>query len=510
MMSSDVLSPDPKKFGCEEALATCRTLMEAVPDVLLLVGRDGTVEYLNRTPDFAAAAALGTRVEDHAPNELHESLEGIFNGADPGAWVMPAHLADGSTRWYATHTAAVVREGRVVGATVHAQDVSEAIRAANALRESEAQYRTLVDHAPEAIVVLDVDAGHFVDVNRKACSLFGLSREDLLRADLVSLSPTVQPGGQASRLLASERIEKALAGEAQTFDWMHRTPAGADLHCEVHLVRFPASGRRQVRGSVTDVTGQRRLEEHLRRWQRVETVGQFASGIAHEFNNLLMALAPSADRLIEELADQPALRLEAGWIKSAAERGTALTNRLLGFARREQPTGARTELDAVARDAAALLGRLILDRVQLIMELDAGGAVVGCDRYELEQVFMNLVLNARDAMPQGGTVTVKTSRIEERVPGAGPVSHGLGPLVRLRVQDTGMGMDETTRTRVFDPFFTTKPEGCGTGLGLSIAHDIVRRAGGWMKVSSQVGTGTTFDVFLPEVLPGFPEPPQDS
>ena len=501
--TQDIFSPAPGQLRCEEALVACRTLVEAVPDLLLLVGLDGTVEYLNRAPGFTRDAVLGTSVVDYAPVELQEelrrSLGEIFDGAAPRVRELPAHLPDGTTRWFATHTAPVVREGRVVGATILARDVSDAKRAERALRESEARYRTLVENAPEAIVVLDVDAGHFVDANQNAITLFGLSREALLHSDPVTLSPPTQPDGQPSGSLARERIEAALGGEAPAFDWMHRTATGADVHCEVRLVRLPASDRRLVRGSLTDVTRQRQFDEHLRRWQRVEAVGQFASGIAHEFNNLLLVIGPSVDRLIEELAEAPALRLEAGWIKSAVERGTVLTNRLLAFSRREQSTHAEADLDTVMRDSTGLLGRLLSNGVRLVARLDAAGAVVACDRYELEQVLMNLVLNARDAMPAGGVVTVETSRIRNRFPREALNKPTPGSVVRLRVADTGVGMDDATRDRVFDAFFTTKPEGRGTGLGLSIASEIVRRAGGWLEVSSQVGVGSTFDVYLPEV-----------
>lgn len=503
MGTQDIFSPRPGQVSCEQALADCRTLVEAVPDLLLLVGLDGTVEYLNRAPGFARSAVLGTPVVDYAPAEIQEelrrSLGEIFAGAEPRVRELPARLPDGTTRWFATHTAPVVREGCVVGATIVARDVSEAKRAESALRESEARYRTLVENAPEAIVVLDVDAGHFVDANQNASNLFGLSREALLDSDPVTLSPPTQPDGQPSGIQARERIEAALGGEAPTFEWMHRTPAGTDVLCEVRLVRLPASDRRLVRGSLTDVTRQRQFDENLQRWQRIEAVGQFASGIAHEFNNLLMVMAPSVDRLIEELADAPPLRLEAGWIKSAVERGTVLTNRLLAFSRREQSNHGKADLDGVLGDTTGLLARLLSNGVRLVAQLDAAGAVVACDRYELEQVLMNLVLNARDAMPSGGVVTVETSRIRNRFPREALSGRAAGPVVRLRVSDTGVGMDEATRDRVFDAFFTTKPEGRGTGLGLSIASEIVRRAGGWLEVSSQLGVGSTFDVYMPEV-----------
>lgn len=350
--------------------------------------------------------------------------------------------------------------------------------AATALQECEERFRVLVDYAPEAVLILDVDAGHFVDANPKANELFGLTREALLRSDPVSLSPPLQPSGQSSRAVASQRLAEALEGKTPTFDWMHRTDGGVEVACEVRLVRLPAADRRLVRGSVSDVTRLRQLEERLRQWQRVEAVGQFASGFAHEFNNVLTVMAPSVDRLVEDLAGNPPLLLEVGWIRSAVDRGSALTQRLLEFSRPHAPTYTESNLDEVIRDSTGLLARLLSNGVLLITHLDADGAVVACDRYEVEQVLINLVLNARDAMPNGGSVTMQTSRIPDRTSLEAPIGEPTGPLVRLRVEDTGVGMDEATRRRVFDAFFTTKQEGRGTGLGLSITNEIVQRAGG--------------------------------
>jgi PAS domain S-box-containing protein len=351
----------------------------------------------------------------------------------------------------------------------------------SALCECEARYQTIVEHAPEAIVVLDADAGRFVAANRNAALLFDMPRAALLDSDPVALSPPTQPGGAASRELARDRIEEALAGGAPTFEWMHRTPAGADLRCEVHLVRLPAAGRRLVRGSVTDVTRQRRLEEQLRQWQKLEALGQLAGGVAHDLNSILLAISASADTLAEDLPE--GARLEAEWIRSAVVRGTGLTQRLLAFLRREEPRPVRLDLNAVVGDAAELLSRLLPSRVELLTRLEPGSFVRG-DRHELEQVLINLVLNARDAMPQGGRITASTRQLPARV-------------IRLRVEDTGMGMDDATRERMFEAFFTTKPEGKGSGLGLSIVQGIVRRAGGWLEVSSQPGRGTSVDLFLP-------------
>ncbi len=353
---------------------------------------------------------------------------------------------------------------------------------AQALLECEARYRTLLDYAPEAIVVLDADEGRFVEANRQAARLFDMPVDALLTSNPIALSPRTQPGGVDSSVLARQRIEEALAGGSPSFEWTHQTARGAELPCEVRLVRLPASGRRLVRGSVIDRSRERRLEEQLRQWQKLELLGRLAGGITHDMNSVLMAISASAEALTADLPE-PA-RLEVEWIRSAVQRGTALTQRLLGFMRGQASEIERLDLNAAIRDTAALVSRLLPARVELQTRLDAG-CFVRADRHELEQVLLNLVLNARDAMPNGGQVLLTSRRMPARV-------------VRLRVQDTGVGMDDTTRAHLFETFFTTKPEGQGSGLGLCIVQEIVRRAGGWLEVTSQPGHGTSVDIFLPD------------
>jgi len=353
---------------------------------------------------------------------------------------------------------------------------------AQALQECEARYRTLLDYAPEAIVVLDADAGRFVEANRQAARLFDMPVDALLTSNPAALSPSTQPGGADSGVLARQRIEEALAGGTPNFEWIHRSRTGTELPCEVRLVRLPASGRRLVRGSVIDLTRERRLAQQLRQWQKLELLGRLAGGITHDMNSVLMAISASADALSSDLPE-PA-RLEAEWIRSAVQRGTALTQRLLAFIRGQQPKIVRLDLNGVIKDTASLLNRLLPIRIELHTRLDAG-CFVRADRHELEQVLLNLVLNSRDAMPHGGQVQVSSRRMP-------------APVVRLRVQDSGIGMDDSTREHLFETFFTTKPEGQGSGLGLSIVQEIVRRAGGWLEVTSQPGQGTSVDVFLPD------------
>ncbi|HSE51153.1 MAG TPA: PAS domain S-box protein [Gemmatimonadales bacterium] len=489
--------------GPTESPELWRALVEAVPDPLLLVREDGTIQYLNRSARRGAGGPVqGSRVFDYVPAALHaelrQSLAEIFSGGDTRIREIQVTHLDGSVRWYATHTGPVLRDGAPVAATIVARDVTGRKQAEAALRESEERNRTLVEHAPEAIVVFDVDAFRFLDVNSNACALFGLSREKLLASNPIALSPPTQASGEPSELAALRRVAEALGGGTPVFDWTHLTPEGVEILCEVRLVRLPSERRRLVRASVTDVTRQRRLEEHLWQLQRLEAVGHLAGGIAHDFNNLLTVILGSVQVLREELPPGDPLLLETEWIERAAARGSALTRQLLDFARQKGTRVARVDLNRIAEDSLVLLERLMGSRVRLVKRLDPTGAPVTADGSQLEQVLMNLVLNARDAMPQGGTITVSTSRISHlQWPAASPL-HGLERVVRLRVEDTGAGMDAATQQQIFQPFFTTKAPGSGTGLGLAIVEAVVKRSGGCVEVISRPKGGSTFDVYFPE------------
>jgi two-component system cell cycle sensor histidine kinase/response regulator CckA len=241
-------------------------------------------------------------------------------------------------------------------------------------------------------------------------------------------------------------------------------------------------------GTVLDITERKRLEDELRHAQKMEAVGRLAGGIAHDFNNLLAIIQGSAE-LVQRRVEAP----EIEDILQAADRAAALTRRLLTFSRRAVVRAKVLDVNDVVMDAARLVRRVIGEDIRIRLELSGELGQVFADPAQLEQVVMNLVLNARDAMPEGGVLTIRTSNIAPDPTG------DAGELVLLAVSDTGVGMDESTRARVFEPFFTTKPVGQGTGLGLSTVFGIVTQSGGKVQVESQPHQGSTFSVFLPRV-----------
>ena len=475
--------------GAAFGLDLWRSLAEAIPDMLLLVDRKGEILYINRAPaGVEHSQVLGKSALDFVPlgarTEVADSLREIFATGSTRWRQQRVIHPDGSERWYATHTGAVMVEGVVSAAVVVARDITESKKGQFALAESEERYRTLVEYAPEAIVVFDVDACSFVEANQNACTLFGLSRDELLNTNPIALSPAAQMDGRRSDVAAWEHLNAALAGEVPRFEWLHRTASGCDVHCEVRLVKMPSLDTRLVRGSITDVTQQRRLEQQMRQWQKMDALGQLAGGIAHDFNNVLTMVLASADMLEAELTNEDH-RADARAIVLAARKGAALTSHLLSFARRQTTVVDHVlDLNDVVREISTIIKRVLGPNITLLLQLDPAGAPARIDRSEAEQVVMNLLINARDAIVGSGTIQVTTSR------GQGGSHFSL-----LRIRDTGVGIEPDVQRRMFEPFFTTKAEQ-GSGLGLSTVYGIVHQVGGTLEVDTTVGLGTTFDVLL--------------
>jgi two-component system cell cycle sensor histidine kinase/response regulator CckA len=250
-------------------------------------------------------------------------------------------------------------------------------------------------------------------------------------------------------------------------------------------------------GAMSDITERRRLADQLRLSQKMEAVGQLAGGIAHDFNNVLTSVMGFAGMLRAELKDRPAALEYAVEIESSAARAADLIGQLLSFSRRQVLKAHVLDLNAVVKESTRMLQRLIGANIEVREDLMPDLPTVRVDRAQLDQLLMNLVVNARDAMPGGGLVTVATSVFEVHRNTRDARAMLRGRYVRLSVSDTGMGMDETTRARIFEPFFTTKERGRGTGLGLATVYGIVKQHGGYIWATSSLGAGSTFDVYLP-------------
>ncbi len=273
------------------------------------------------------------------------------------------------------------------------------------------------------------------------------------------------------------------------------------IHDRMVIHRTDTGEVDSLSGITEDITDARELEDQLRQAQKMEAVGRLAGGVAHDFNNVMTVILGYSAVLLQELSQNSSARYFVQEIQRAGERCAALTGQLLAFSRKQMLHPVSLDLHRVIRDLMALLKSLIGEHVTIVLQLDPSPRWVKADAVQLEQVLLNLAVNARDAMPHGGTLTIDTSQVlPHEVWGPGHDSRTTRTYVRLRVHDTGTGIDPATKTKIFEPFFTTKPPGRGTGLGLSTVYGIVHQSGGTISVESAVGQGTTMTVFLPEVV----------
>ena len=376
------------------------------------------------------------------------------------------------------------------------------------LHESERKYRLLFETNPEPMFVYDFETLRILAVNEAAITRYGYSEAEFLALTIRDIRP-VEDQGRLEQELARRPDEGAVRTGVR-----HRAKDGRLF--EVDLIARPLefAGRRARLVLARDVTAQRHLENQLRQSQKMEAVGQLAGGIAHDFNNLLTAILGSTQLLLQVTPPGDVRREDVDEIRNAGLRAAELTRQLLAFSRRQVLAPKVLELNAVVANMDKMLRRLIGDDVELATALHAEAGAVNADPGQLEQVLLNLVVNARDAMPGGGRVLIETTRLllrDELV----ERRHRLAPgdYVCLAVTDSGLGMDEATQAHLFEPFFTTKEVGKGTGLGLATVYGIVKQSGGYIWVYSEPGRGTTVKVYLPRVrgaaepaLPA-PEPP---
>ncbi len=387
------------------------------------------------------------------------------------------------------------------------RDVTSQKRANEALREREAQLRTLVENAPEAMIVFDCDAEGFVDMNEKASRLFGYGHDEMLRLGPVDLSPEFQPDGQASEVAARARLERALAGETPAFEWVHLGPDGEEIPTEVRLVRLPAAGRRLVRGSITDISHRKRaeqerinLEQQLRQAQKMETVGQLAGGIAHDFNNLLLAILGYSELAMEGMERHDPRLEHLHETQKAAKRAANLTRKMLAFSRRQVIQPEYLDLNRSIPELESMLRRLIPESIEMAFTPGDDLPTVHTDPGQFEHVIVNLCINARDAMANSGKIEIKTGRVRldadfcKTHPSAEPGDHAL-----IEVRDTGCGISPEVMEHIFEPFFTTKPSSEGTGLGLAMVYGIVNQHRGVIEARSELGKGSSFRIYLPAV-----------
>ncbi|OLC04426.1 MAG: hypothetical protein AUH46_04245 [Gemmatimonadetes bacterium 13_1_40CM_70_15] len=381
----------------------------------------------------------------------------------------------------------------------------ERARADEQLRRSETRYRLLFESNPEAMFVYDPGTLRFLAVNEAAVARYGWTREEFLRMTL----PDIRPPSEIPRLEAALAAQDR--GAATVSDTKHRKKDGSLIDVEVLSDWIEFEGRRARLVLAKDVTERLRLEEQLRQSQKMEAIGQLAGGIAHDFNNLLTAILGFCGLLERQVGANAQMRGDVAEIRHAAGRAAELTRKLLAFGRRQMLAPRVLDLNGLVADLDKMLRRVIGEHIELVTQLDPELAPVKADLGQLEQVILNLVVNARDAMPQGGRVTIQTANTDLDLAYAdthAPVVPGR--YVLLAVSDTGTGMHPEAKAHLFEPFFTTKEVGKGTGLGLATVYGIVKQSGGYIWVYSESGSGTSVKIYLPrsdQPVQPVPRPP---
>src|SRR6185312_8284978 len=388
---------------------------------------------------------------------------------------------NGNYVWVDTRGRAVVADDGTVGEFVTvSRDVSDRKASEDVLRRQALLFENLYD----GVILMD-EGGFIVDWNPAAERIFGYTRDEM-----IGRSPGMLQHPEERPYLESEIFERVILDGRWQGEFRFQRKGGDGGTVEVVVVRLHDSAGR--------FAGMLGVNRDITRRQKMEAVGRLAGGIAHDFNNLLTAITSNAEFALAGLARGTPQHAEVEEIRRAAERAAALTRQLLAFSRRQVLQPKVRELNTVISDAERMFRRLIGEHIELVTTLDPTIAMVTADPGQLEQVLLNLVVNARDAMPNGGTLSIDTALVivDDALARRFPGLH-VGPFVRLRVRDTGIGMAEDMRQRIFEPFFTSKETGKGTGLGLSTAYGIVRQSHGHIYVDSVAGFGTVFTLYLP-------------
>jgi PAS domain S-box-containing protein len=489
--------------------ANLRAIFNSSPAAVVLISPAGVVHALNRPAREWSARLLGAPLEvgDLLAAALPETARSVWRElltrALAGETLTGEHHVrdrDGIDRWFeAAHAPVVDDAGQVIGVCLSVASIDARKQAELALRESEARYRDLFDNASDLVFTAAPD-GRLLYVNQAWRDTLGYADSEI---GTLGVSELQHPESPTDYLKVHERV---LSGErVERVEVMVRTKAGAAILLEGNTSCLFQDGRPvAVRGIYRDITERRRVEDQLRRAERLQAAGRLAGGVAHEVNNMMTGVIGFSEFLLRSLSPADHRRREVEEIQKAANRAANVTRQLLAFTRQQFLRPEILDLNLVIAELAGMMRRSLGEDTQVVLKPQPAPARVRADRSQVEQVLINLVLNARDAMSRAGRVLIETADVQldsvyaGRHPG---IAIPTGSYVMLAVSDTGCGMDAETQARIFEPFFTTKPVGQGTGLGLSTVYGIVKQSSGYIWVYSEPGVGSTFKIYLPRAVP---------
>jgi two-component system, cell cycle sensor histidine kinase and response regulator CckA len=509
-----VLNRNREAKAARERVSYYQQLFAAIPEPALLVS-----ELAGQMRVEAVNHELCTLLALKEADLLNRPLVEIMR-ATPGSEARDAvasliDRSSSSTRWQfvAADRTMIPVEVRtsamrlpVRRTLIVAHDLRDQLKAEQTVRNAYEQYHALFDEGPDPVFILN---NHVVELaNGAAEKVLGCTQRMIVGKTLAELSPTNQPETRSSTEMSHEFEEHALAGETQRFDWVLQSQDGHQVVCSASLQLIPSAGTGVLQAILRDVTEQKLAQEHglqlereLLQSQKMEAVGRLAGGIAHDFNNIMGGIMGHASLLRVDAIEGTELYQGLDTIERAARRAAELTHRLLSFSRKETETTTDIDLGSVLADTLSIAMPGFDKRISLVQNTAPELDYVSGDRTQLEEVFLNLIINARDAMAHSeGRLTVDAVNVT--IDKAFCTANGVpdipdGSYVQIRVSDTGCGISPEARDHLFEPFFTTRPE--GTGLGLSIVWRVVHDHGGTITVDSAVGKGTIFTLYLPAV-----------
>ena len=493
----------------QESRNLFRTLAAVAPVGIFRTDAAGNCVYVNeRWCEIAGITEEQARGEDWAgpihPEDRKRVLEEWYQAAKDGSRFRSEYRfgrSDSEVRWVFGQ-AAIERgkKGEVTGYVGTVTDITERHQAEEALRESEERFREMAENIREVFWISNVGTTEILYISPAYEEIWGRTRASLFKNPSSFLDAIHPEDREAIRA----GVERQARGNYESSGSEYRIIRPDRSIRWIRAHPFPVRDERgeiyRIAGIAEDITENKLAEEQLRQAQKMEAIGQLAGGVAHDFNNLLMIIGGYSELMTAQLREDDPLRNNLVEIQKATGRATSLTKQLLAFGRKQVLKPEVLDLNHVVAEREQMLGRLIRENIELTINVAPNLGRMRADRGQIEQVVMNLAINARDAMPEGGKLTVETSNIRLSEPCRD--RHGMveaGSYVMLAVSDNGEGMDERTKARAFDPFFTTKEKGRGTGLGLSTVYGIVKQSGGYIWVYSEPGQGTTFKIYLPRV-----------
>ncbi len=502
-ISQDVTERKQAEEALRDSEARLRRIVDNIHDALYVDDVNGKVTFAN--DQFLAlfgverAQLPDLDIEDYVAPEwraaLRERHERRLRGeAVPTRFEYEGLRQDGRRLWLETTVVPLLDDtGRVVGTQAADRDITARKQAQEAILKEKAFSEAMLDSLPGIFYLFD-HTGRFLRWNHAFETVSGYSAEEI-----AAMRPLDFFTGE-DRTLIEERIGKVFEAGAADAEAALASKDGRRTPHYFVGVRFEVDGVPCCIGTGIDVTARKHLEAQLQQSQKLEAIGHLAGGVAHDFNNLLGVITGYGELALRQLGPGHPVRARVDQMVKAAEHAASLTRQLLAFSRKQVMQPKLLDLNSIVADTQKMLGRLIGEDVELVIHAAAGLGTVKTDPGQIEQIILNLAVNARDAMPKGGSLTLETANVDldEDYCAAHPPAQP-GRHVMLAVSDTGRGMDEETQRRIFEPFFTTKPEGEGTGLGLATVYGIVKQSGGYIWVYSEPDRGTTFKVYLPRV-----------